>query len=156
MMDEGAARTLVNKIQKMRKSAGLQVADRVVVHYAITHDDTETHLQTVIDSQAAFLATALEQQPLTSVCLRMLLWFFYVALKKIGLLQCRHCRRQHCCTRRSTSSRRPLWFCRSTPAQGNSYTLFCVFLKLKLEVEEHIKDLKIKKKDQAMPVYHTC
>lgn len=65
MLDEGAARTIVNKVQKMRKSAGLQVGDRVVVHYAVLADDAETHLQAVIDTQAAFLATALEQQPLT-------------------------------------------------------------------------------------------
>merc|ERR1712079_952271 len=39
MLEEGVAREVINRVQKLRKSAGLKVADKVTMLYTVTPED---------------------------------------------------------------------------------------------------------------------
>jgi len=56
MLDEGVAREVVNRIQKLRKSAGLKVDDQVRLVYSVTPSDH--HLATVIKKFSDYIQTS--------------------------------------------------------------------------------------------------
>merc|ERR1711884_232818 len=56
MLDEGVAREVVNRIQKLRKSAGLKVDDQVRLVYSVTPSDH--HLATVIQKFSDYIQTS--------------------------------------------------------------------------------------------------
>merc|ERR1712066_527125 len=66
MLDEGVAREVVNRVQKLRKSAGLKVDDQVRLLYSVTPADH--HLATVIKKFSDYIQTSSKTpvQPLTS------------------------------------------------------------------------------------------
>ena len=39
MLEEGVAREVINRVQKLRKSAGLKVNDKVTMYYTVTPKD---------------------------------------------------------------------------------------------------------------------
>ncbi|KAJ1958694.1 isoleucine--tRNA ligase [Linderina pennispora] len=57
---EGQAREVINRVQRMRKKAGLQAVDDVVYYYEIT-SDPEGSLAKVLETQAEFLRRNLKQ-----------------------------------------------------------------------------------------------
>ncbi|KAJ2615173.1 isoleucine--tRNA ligase [Coemansia sp. RSA 1365] len=64
LMQEGLAREVVNRVQRLRKKAGLQPVDDVTYYYQIAQDPSDV-LATVLQSQAEFLQRTLKQPLLT-------------------------------------------------------------------------------------------
>ncbi|KAJ2723620.1 isoleucine--tRNA ligase [Coemansia sp. Benny D115] len=60
LMLEGLAREVINRVQRLRKKAGLQAIDDVYYYYQITQDPDNV-LANVLASQAGFLKAALKQ-----------------------------------------------------------------------------------------------
>ena len=56
MLDEGVAREVVNRVQKLRKSAGLKVDDQVVMQYTVTPKDH--YLASVITKFSDYIQTS--------------------------------------------------------------------------------------------------
>ena len=56
MLDEGVAREVVNRVQKLRKSAGLKVDDQVTMMYTVTPADH--HLAKVITKFSEYIQTS--------------------------------------------------------------------------------------------------
>ncbi|KAJ2477150.1 isoleucine--tRNA ligase [Coemansia sp. RSA 2320] len=61
LVQEGVARDIVNRVQRLRKKAGLQPVDDVKYHYQITEDPSDA-LANVIKMQAEFLLRNLKQE----------------------------------------------------------------------------------------------
>lgn len=59
LRDEGLARELVNRVQRLRKKAGLKATDEIRV-YCQVHADPEQELTTVLDRQMNYLCKALK------------------------------------------------------------------------------------------------
>ena len=59
LRDEGLARELVNRVQRLRKRAGLKVTDEVKVFCHVS-EDPETNLATTLEGQLAYLCRALK------------------------------------------------------------------------------------------------
>jgi len=64
MLDEGVAREVVNRIQKLRKSAGLKVDDQVIMKYSVTPKDH--YLAGVITKFSEYIQTS-SKTPLESL-----------------------------------------------------------------------------------------
>ncbi|KAI7835027.1 isoleucyl-tRNA synthetase [Kickxella alabastrina] len=60
LMQEGLAREVMNRVQRLRKKAGLQPVDDVVYYYQITEDPNGV-LANVLQTQASFLLQSLKQ-----------------------------------------------------------------------------------------------
>ncbi|KJE96152.1 isoleucyl-tRNA synthetase [Capsaspora owczarzaki ATCC 30864] len=60
MKEEGLAREIINRVQRLRKKGKLIATDNVDVYYQVTKEDAETLLTQVVVSQADFLATNLK------------------------------------------------------------------------------------------------
>jgi len=64
MLDEGVAREIVNRVQKLRKKAGLRFEDEVEVFYDLTGKESAdlsfANIERVIKSQEEFLRNALK------------------------------------------------------------------------------------------------
>ncbi|KAI8326453.1 isoleucyl-tRNA synthetase [Martensiomyces pterosporus] len=60
LMQEGLAREVINRVQRLRKKAGLLAVDDVSYYYQIT-EDPEDVLATVLSAQAEFLRRSLKQ-----------------------------------------------------------------------------------------------
>jgi isoleucyl-tRNA synthetase len=58
MIDEGTAREVINRVQRLRKSAGLNIEDNVAVYFAVTKDDEETHLAQVVAAHSGNIGEA--------------------------------------------------------------------------------------------------
>ncbi|KAJ3223193.1 isoleucine--tRNA ligase [Clydaea vesicula] len=60
LIDEGIAREVMNRVQKLRKKAGLQPIDDVNYHYEINKDE-KGELENAFKSQVAYLSKSLKQ-----------------------------------------------------------------------------------------------
>ncbi|KAJ2805982.1 isoleucine--tRNA ligase [Coemansia guatemalensis] len=60
LIQEGLAREVVNRVQRLRKKVGLQPVDEVTYYYQISHDPSDV-LATVLQAQAEFLQRTLQQ-----------------------------------------------------------------------------------------------
>merc|ERR1712232_1247122 len=56
MLDEGVAREVVNRVQKLRKSAGLKVDDQVTMLYSVS--PASHHLASVIKKFSDYIQTS--------------------------------------------------------------------------------------------------
>lgn len=62
---EGLAREVINRVQRLRKKAGLLPTDDIYMYYRITNDP-DNELKTVMDSQTAVIVKVLKK-PLEDV-----------------------------------------------------------------------------------------
>ncbi|TPX70658.1 isoleucine---tRNA ligase [Spizellomyces sp. 'palustris'] len=60
LIDEGLAREIINRVQRLRKEAGLQPTDEVLYYYKLVEDPSD-ELAKVLDGQREFLLKALKQ-----------------------------------------------------------------------------------------------
>lgn len=60
LVDEGLAREVINRVQRLRKKAGLEATDDVLYYYTIT-EDAENQLGNMFDSQVDLLQRYLKQ-----------------------------------------------------------------------------------------------
>lgn len=60
LVDEGLAREIMNRVQRLRKKAGLEATDDIIYHYQIT-EDPEDNLKKAFKSQKEFLSKSLKQ-----------------------------------------------------------------------------------------------
>lgn len=58
---EGLAREIINRVQRLRKKAGLQVTDDIKMEYKVLSDPEELGLAEVFNTQASFLEKALRR-----------------------------------------------------------------------------------------------
>merc|ERR1712018_615543 len=56
MLEEGVAREVINRVQKLRKSAGLKVADKVTMLYTVTPEDHS--LNRIISEHLEYIQTS--------------------------------------------------------------------------------------------------
>ena len=61
LIEEGLAREIINRIQRLRKKAGLQTIDSVAYFYKLS-TDPEDQLKKAFASQEEFLIKALKQK----------------------------------------------------------------------------------------------
>ena len=59
MVDQGVAREVVNRVQRLRKKANLNPTDAIAVHYEIVKDSVEVHLADVLTAHGALVAESL-------------------------------------------------------------------------------------------------
>ncbi|KAH6620639.1 tRNA synthetases class I-domain-containing protein [Chaetomium sp. MPI-SDFR-AT-0129] len=61
LAEEGLAREIINRVQRLRKKAGLQVTDDVKMEYKVLTDPEESGIEKVFDSQQAAISRALRR-----------------------------------------------------------------------------------------------
>lgn len=61
LAEEGLAREIINRVQRLRKKAGLQVTDDVKMEYKVLADPEESGIEKVFDSQQAAISRALRR-----------------------------------------------------------------------------------------------
>jgi hypothetical protein len=59
--DEGLAREIINRVQKLRKKTHLLPTDPVQIMFVVTHSTPETPLAEVVTSHGDYIAKALDQ-----------------------------------------------------------------------------------------------
>ena len=59
LLDDGLARDVINRVQKMRKKAGLVPTDDVLMQYGIVSNPDEVDIETVVSSRRALFEAAL-------------------------------------------------------------------------------------------------
>ncbi|XP_028405493.1 isoleucine--tRNA ligase, cytoplasmic-like [Dendronephthya gigantea] len=117
MLDEGVAREVVNRIQKLRKKAGLQPTDDITVAYdveTIKDNEKASYLQSVVQNYRDYIADA-TKQPISSSdsCLNLSL----IIQEVMELKECRL----------------KLWIYRGHETSANSGpSPFCNFVNVKL------------------------
>ncbi|PKK64920.1 hypothetical protein RhiirC2_809863 [Rhizophagus irregularis] len=60
LQEEGYAREIVNRVQRLRKKAGLQPIDPILMYYKLTKD-TENRIEKVLQSQSDFIVKVLKR-----------------------------------------------------------------------------------------------
>jgi isoleucyl-tRNA synthetase len=65
LVNEGLAREVVNRVQRLRKKAGLEPTDDVLYYYTIT-EDADSQLQNILDTQVELLRRYLKQDLIVS------------------------------------------------------------------------------------------
>lgn len=61
LAEEGLAREIINRVQRLRKKAGLQPTDDIKMEYKVTADPEETGIEKVFDTQMAMIEKALRR-----------------------------------------------------------------------------------------------
>ena len=86
--EEGLAREIINRVQKLRKKAGISPGEPVVVAYDVKVSTAENDLNTVVSSYQAYIEKALGQpfaskasvaaKPVAEEEFKVLLFFLFV------------------------------------------------------------------------------
>jgi len=61
LLEEGLAREIINRVQRLRKKAGLQPTDDIKMEYRVLSDPKETGIEKVFETQTAIIEKALRR-----------------------------------------------------------------------------------------------